>query len=87
MEGEDRFSQPVPVYAVYGHGCQVTALCFGDSNKILVSGDEKGKIKIWDLDDFTCKWAIDGHTSGVLAVASVSRSEILRCRELGSAIV
>lgn len=42
-----------------GHENLITAFCLVADSPLLVSADDKGKLKLWDFRNFTCLQTID----------------------------
>ncbi|KAI9658830.1 MAG: U3 small nucleolar RNA-associated protein 13 [Alyxoria varia] len=73
-------------HTLHGHGSIVSALCFftasgqaqkGQSSYTLASGDESGKIRIWNLETRKTVSVLDSHVSVVKSIAYDGSSKML----------
>eukprot|EP00667_Euglena_gracilis_P000238 EG_transcript_238 len=64
-----------PIQVLLGHSGNVTALCFSDTDSLLLSGSEDGTVRVWRLSDGAAVKELGAETQGPLRRTS-SRSNV-----------
>ena len=64
-----------------GHEAPVTAIRFAENSQLLVTGDDRGRCCLWQLDPQTNKWSevhwLTGHSRAITAVGFAQKDRIL----------
>jgi WD40 repeat protein len=70
---------PIPIYVLRGHGSEVNSIKFLKSSDVLISGDQNGELRVWDLKSRRTKVQIEKHHSNSILHVDLL-SDTLLCR-------
>lgn len=57
------------IFTLSGHHNAITATCLASSDKYLVTGDDSGKLRVWNMISCEVMHSFNLHTKAVCALA------------------